>query len=743
MTQGSWKVNRQAYLGGRFQLVITKLVGQGRAVDVTKVRSAYTQLVSYSSADPFGDSTAVFQFPALTAADDLTASDLGQWLGYYSNVDLYWVPAQSATVDLAKPRYVNPLTEQADVISPAVLTVDGHSVDQRTKVWEGFLADMGFTTGPGGTQLEIQCQGALFQVDRYLMKPFYPSQPWPIEELCRLAFNNSDKPHLRTKPLSIIFPDGWTKVVPAYPGSSNDYTPVAKPGTKWTGFTSRSTGAWDHALTGFVQDQLVDLITTADSGVTPGNQWTILQQHASATSAGRKPIMMVRDRFRTPDFSMWVGTPGMDLQLDGDSTQSENVVYGDGTDLNGEVWRNAVISSDGSRTDYLPLAASRTIYPYLKNKAFLRGAFASEAYVKFGTGFAQTDATTVAAQQVQRDEDPGWTGTITLATDPSQDLPRWFIRAGMTILLKGFLGTGATGYPLHIASVEADMQQGTVQLTVDSRYRDLLTIAEAMERTHDPLTPTKMLQVGKQTAIIEDLQAPWDYSAGSGFIPKGSLGFFRNLPKNQIYPYESWAEDHPPLHYPSLYVKCDAGAPTRTQRWAGSLGAIPVLTSEKGTIARTQIAVYDIFGKLLRVPFHVSFYYYDVDASDMPRDSQGPSPFINNAFEKVDATGQPTNQFLWPDQSFIIGWGNRANGITNAAGYSPGSQAEGGSPTGEFFDDATWTYDNTFQEFFQGKNLPGKRAPKSEITIYAMFYCEYTEPVYFMGRLYRQNPGQS
>ena len=117
-----------------------------------------------------------------------------------------------------------------------------------------------------------------------------------------------------------------------------------------------------------------------------------------------------------------------------------------------------------------------------------------------------------------RDQRPGWAGDITLKVDPPE-MSRWAIKAGMTLNLQGFAGSGEQGVHFHVAQVEANPLEGTVKLTLDTRYRDLLNLEEARVRARDPLTPSKMLQINRRSVMIEDLQAPWDYTAGSGFIP--------------------------------------------------------------------------------------------------------------------------------------------------------------------------------------------------------------------------------
>jgi hypothetical protein len=722
--------------------VVTKLTWGGAAVNVTKVRGAPTQIESYSSGDPFGDSTAVLTFPAITAFDDLDATDLGRWLDYYSNVDIFWIPAlDPGSGSYPASDYVlDPVTNQADLVAPYRIrnSAGAAGAMNAIKVWEGFIASM----APQDDGFQVQCQGALFQLDRYLAKPFYPTSPWPLEALINDNFSHVDKPHLRTAPLRINWPAGWGRIVPAYSGASADiYAPVARPGTKWTGYTSRQTGSWDHALTGFIQDQLSVMITRPGDGVATGDQWTIRHTLSNGASRGRQPVLQVRQRFAGADFAMWVGTPGLQLSLSGDSTQSENIIYGSGTDIHGTIWRNAVIANNGSRTDYLPLAASRDVYPFHQNKSLVSGGFVSEAMTKFATGFSQPDATDVAKQSLARDGEPGWTGSITLATDPSTSLNRWQIRAGMTMALQGFMGSGATGVLFHISAVTVSPEAGTVALTVDTRFRDLLTVQEAFERTRDPLTPVKMLQVNRQSVMIPDVQAPWDYTAGSGYIPTKSKGFHDHVPLNQPFPYADWASKHNPLHYGTWYTACKAGSPYRNDRWGGP---VQILTSTKGDILRTEAVCYDKYGRVLKIPFHMSIYYLPVGPSAMPRDAGGPSAFLDNAFESINpATGQPWPQgnYLQPPDSFIIGWGNRQNGVYNRAGFSPGAEDDGNGPTGMLVDGSTWSYDNTGNRAYLINPPPGYRQTAASISLYAMFYAEYTETVYFMARLYRSNPG--
>lgn len=703
-------------VGGSFSIVFS---GDGLNTlthDVTYFRGKPSILESYSYGDPFGAASAVITFPQISAYDDLQSPELS-WLTDYASVDIFWHEAESGST------MFDPLTNQETLQAP-----DGQVETGRTKIWEGYVASMEISIDEGGSSLQVQCQGALYQLDRYLQKPFFPPRPWPMERLITDVFSHTRKPHLRTKPLKIEWPVGWTKVVPAYT-SPNIYTPVAKPGTKYSGFSSRATGSWDHALTGFCADLLAVMYTDDDSGVISGNQWSI------RSDPGRQPVLYVRDRFRDPDFELWLGTQGVTVSVTRDTTQTADIIYGEGTGLDGTIWRNAVVSNDGTRTDYKPLAADPRIYPF-DQKYFDSSAFASEAFINYGSGMQLDQAIESTEKKLKRDREPGMSGSMTLKVDP--DISRYTIRSGMTVKIKGIAGSGISGVNFHIAEVEVDVQGATVTCKIDTKYRDLLTLEEAQQRTRDPLTPTKMLQVNRRSVLIEDIMAPWDYSAGSGFVPKRSKRFHANRPNNVTFPWTTWLHKYPPRSHGDWYVKVKAHKAKTKDRW--TLGKnVPILTSEKGSIRRVEVVCCDIDGNIVEIDYHFSIYYNPVTVSAMPHIGANYSPFQTGAFESTSPTGQPwpAGNFLAPDPSIVIGWGN----LDQPAGHSPGLASEGYPATGLLVDDSTWSYDNTNNPNFDKNAKVGATQPASAITLYGAFYAHHTKAVFFMARMYKQEAG--
>jgi hypothetical protein len=724
-----WTFFESRPASGRFLITATGYGPDGANVDITVVRGAVTQIESYSSGDPFGDAAAVLTFPTITMFDDPTSMEFRRWLYHFADIDIYWAPSVPATpITAPEDRVIDPVTQQPILTNPYGFGA--------VKVWEGFIASFEFTD----QGLSMQCQGALYQLDRYQAKPFYPARPWPVEALIADQFDHTRRPNLRTMPLQIGWPTSWKRTVPAYSGEDPPvFAPVVAVGVNWTQYVSRSTGGWEAALTSFIQGLLTGMITRNGDGdnVPPGDQWTVDKY------TGRRPVLHVRDRHRIPDFTVWLGTPGVAVSLSSDSTQAGNIIYGQGQDIHGVAWNNAIISNDGTRTDYQPLAADPAVFPLDSNPLLVQGAFVSEVNAKFDSGISQADATGLAALFLGRDRETGWTGSVTLSVDPSPHLPRWLITSGMTLLLKGFLGSGNVGVRLHISAVEVTPESGDVALTVDTRYRDLLTVQEAINRARDPLTPVKMLQINRTSITVEDIQAPWDYAAGSGYVPRACRQFHVTRPATQLFPYVAFAKARPPKSYPDFYVKCNASAAKDYDKWAGP---VPVRVSKSGTINRTEFAIYDANGNVITdCPFHVSFYNLDVSADDMPtaQDGSGPSPFINNAFEKIDPnTGEawPSGNYLDPPDSLIIGWGNVVNNVANRAGFSPGSEADDNKPTGLLIDAVNWQYDTTKNMEYQ-PYIPNGLQDDQALLIWAMFYAEYRTPVYFMGRLFHLNSG--
>jgi len=782
----TWALNRTVGVGGRFLLLMTPPGGSPR--DVTFFRNTPVK-ITYSSADPFSDSVATLDFPQVSAYDDalVDPSSLRAILADDAAVDIWWVPAMSvpaawpANMVNSSPDtmlWENALTGQLDQVAPTWdyispytsagnLTYNHTATRRGTKVFEGFVTSHEVSTSSEGDRLQVQCQGALYQLDSYLAKPFFPPRPWPLEQLIGLCFDRRARPHLRTDRYRILWPKDWSGIAPPYNRQlDNAYWPDIAPGSKWTGYLTRQTGAWDHMLTSYIAQMLAVMIVKPGStdgsqsptAAVPGNQWTLRMGHENDTIPGiaglcppRTPYLTIRDRFRTPDFSLWSGMPGIEITLTRDATQRCDLIYGTGTDLAGTTWNNSIISRDGMRTDYQPIAASGMVYPVVGNKRLVKSRIAREQYVQYGTGFSEIEGIQAAEQTLTRELDAGWSGSVVLHTDPSSSLSRWTIQAGMTMRLRGWRGRGSDGLQLHIAQVDCDVEGGTATLTVDTRYRDLLTLAEAINRTRDALTPARLLSLNKNSNAIEDVQARWSYAKGSGFTPGAySLGA-KHMPTNAKFPYTAWVKANPPKSKHQWYAPCKANDTKKKGglgRWGGPYR---VRMSEKGTIRRTECAVFDWHGNLLPIPFHFSVYYTGGTCSEdktfFPHstDAHGNVNYdpltIVGAFEATDpSTGQAwtdTGHFSGISQIYCMGWGNREQ----PAGYSPGLKTQGGKPTGMLVDESPWTFDCSQNNVNYNQLAKAGTEKVGNISLCAYFYADYIEPVYFQARFYYQAPG--
>ena len=768
----AWAYTQTTTEGGYF-VVLFRAPGQSWT-DVTYFRNVPVQIQSYSSGDPFSDAVAVLSFPQITGFDSFGVGELS-WFNQESDVNIYYIEPDIDSGDSEPNAVINSITQQKtiDYISPS-----GSSIKP---VFQGFVAACSISQSSSQTSAQVELQGALYQIDRIVSKPSFPTRPYLYEELISKAMSPTITPSLRTKGLGWpMFPDGWDIVIPS--GNPTVFTPIGKPGSKITGYWDRTTGNFSKSLTGFVQERLQVMFTKEDCGVRPGDKWTVLMGN------GRKPYLKIRTKetYTYNDISVPAGVDlgqggpqieatfgqiGVDCNLSSDFSQIVNVIYGEGIGSDGVKWAGTQINDAGDVTTYKPLGFKRSVMldqelglgPNDKNSFYEKYKMRNEAYIKYGKGLGFDQAEEAAQLQLSQFSEPAWSGNITLSVDPwslwdESYISRWKLKAGNSIRLKYFAGTGAEGMILHIAEVNASPMSGTVSLTVDSQFRDLLTLDQVMQRTRDPLTPAKLLALGQASVFIEDIYAPWNANNGSGVIPVKATNFYKDKGFNEAFPFATQAKKYPPRNYPQYYVRVNANASKSRDRWS----FFPIVLSEKGSARLTQFAAFDRDGNRVNVAFHVSIYNvidketktlqsYGLNPNNMPHQGQNYSPFRTGAFTKTDDNGVPwsigpTNPAIYydADKSMVIGWGNKRQ----KAGYWPGRSSDAGtSPTGILIDEASWSwnFDDTLdlggQRYGGRTKLP--KIPRQAYSYSAAIYCEHPEDVYFIGRIYRENPGQS
>lgn len=691
---------------------------QGGRVDITMFRGSPTQIVSLSTTDPFGDATASLRFPQITAFDKPGYGDLS-WLIPWVNIDIVWY------------------------------TDDGAPT---TWAWEGFMVSEEISED--GYQISLK--GALYELDNYLAKPWYPQYPVPYELLIRSAFSPTEHVGLRTNPLIIRWPTDWAEVVPnrTLPGYLWFLRPWGvQPGEKWTGRITRNTGSWDPLLTGHVQGLLSVMYTEG------GGQWTVRKE------TGRTPVLMVRPEITAPDadtLHVWFGSPEVKLNVSRDFTQSANIVYGQGSDLAGTQFSGQEVSRDGQTTFYEPFASLPYVWPATRDNPRLNtNVTRKEARLAFPEGMSLIESRLAAASHLRKFSDPGYVGSLSLTTDPLRGgIPynRMLIRAGQGIVVHGLRGADVL---FHISETNVDPMNLTASLTLDTKYRDALTIYEVRAKTRDALDPVRLLKAGAYSVTVQDSILPWSYSQGSGVLPSAGASDATDLFVNKMGPMEKFpwlgaTTKYPPKKYPNYYIKIGPKNAKADLNWAGvtrsgiSYAAIPFRMSQSGTIRLTQIAAYDENGNVLPVRFHVSFYTNQgVNVTNMPMipaalapvngyPASQRYPFFQNAFENINPDGTVTDnpgQLTAEGADMAVGFGNSYE----AAGYFPGLASRGDPKTGLLSEEAPWSYDTTSSTGFDKYSAEKTRKDPTNGLMYAMIYCDDqgTSPVYFLGRMFR------
>ena len=715
-------------------------------VDATVLRGEPTKINGYSFSDPFGPKEMSLTFPTVSIFDRLGMGDLF-WLRRHTDIDIIW--------DSPLPPDFTPLRGTQNALKDPVV---------RPWHWEGYIAS--FDRSNDG--LTVQCKGALYQLDNWLAKPEYPARAMPYEWAIARQFLN--RPSLRLHPLRIIWPDWWTTVYSAVAKAPSYLIPAGvKSGDFWTGLLTRSTGQWDPVLTSYIQGMLTAMYTAK-------GRWTI------DLDAYRQPVMLHRDMvpIGTPapggtEFPITVdlADPGVKWSLSQDWEQAITTVYGAGKSLTGVEYSGMNVSADGTQTYYNPLAYLRAAWPEDDDNLWRDpDVLPKEVFLQMQQGLNEDDAAVVAQGHLDRFSDPGVTGTITLSSDPTQNgsvVPRHLIRAGQFLHLPKALGT-RDGFVVHVVSTSSDLATGKTTLTVDAKFRDALTSEEVRLRGRDALSVTRMLVAGTYKPPVDDQMLPWSYELGSGYIPSNptfnSQRLFKDMPNSVTFPWTEWTTLRPPRDpkWRSCYIRIGAASSVADNNWFvqaqenGSKCGIPIRMAQAGNIRLLQLVALDRDGNVQQVPFHISFYYVgSVNPTSMPLipadqvklfppyGAGQHYPFVRDGWEafKTDGTKQDPNV---PQPVQSVGLVRMYGNFYEKAGYWPGAYSSGDRPTGLLVDESTWAFDTTttgdayWDPYNVERNLTNTRSGK----VYAMIYCDAqsTGEVYFVGRMFRAEPGQ-
>lgn len=568
---------------------------------------------------------------------------------------------------------------------------DDYPSSPKVILWEGMLVSLDIEGGDTGSSVTVSGIGALYQLDFYVRTNRLYSKDQRFEDLIAEEFSRSLRPHLRTGAnLKITWPSWWS---------------LTEGGKNITGYKTRNSDAGGRSLTGYIQDLLGLMVYEQ------GKQWTVMK------NAGRKPVLKMRGESPTT-WTVSALQPGVALNFTRDHSQSINVIYGEGTDAAGIAWANRNFIGHDYFARVEPLAWDRSVHPTENTNLQLDPkSIRIEEFYSFST-ISQDDAQVAAHRKITRERDPGWSGSITLSIDPEEG-SRFRIKAGSRIKVRHLAGSGQDGIDLHVARCEVSPEDGTVALTVDNRARDALTVEQALARIRDTRDPAKLLRINRSSKITEDRKAPWDYNAGSGYAPLGARslpwGSYTQLrfPDNQ----DQLVAANPPFHVPGGYVEIDATSTNIRDRWA----FFPVHASSRDRVGAFECGLYNSAGQRVKIGFHVSIYDAEIDYLMMPLDSATGTrhPFFTDAFQYVE--GATTDFHEGPTDRLIVGWGDG----DNKAGFWPGLESEGDPETGLLKDDGGFEYnmENSLES-----------DPKLWMAVYVPVH---TEPVFFVGRMYK------
>lgn len=435
--------------------------------DVTFLRDVACVVESWSTAEPFGDETAVIRFPQISPFDELGVGDLAAF------------------------------DDGCNVTINRVYFDSAHNQEAAEGLWHGLWVSEEIEHDEAGGGTTFHCLGVLYEADLRLAKPSLdPVLLTDVAGLIWEALSGS------------LTGDQWRFAPPVIP---QDYP---SPGDFGIGVFCTHLGAYQPILTGLVQDYLAiayDPLT--------GVQWTV-------TNDAREAEIVIKD-MTTEHHVVSCGTRGLALRVTRDLTMTPNVIYGSGqSPHDGCEWRNAkypgLTTGDLFGAYIAPLDYEDSVEPYTYDAAgvvtgdnpfYDPGALRVERYEAFGR-VDRIEAGGSASFELVREAFRGYAGTATLKADPEGG-SRFAIRAGQNLRV-WYL----RDYPLfHIARAVANPPAGTVELTIDTKARDLPTLAAFLNRKRDAHDLVRRDRPTRNTSrLVNDRTVAWDCESGAGLV---------------------------------------------------------------------------------------------------------------------------------------------------------------------------------------------------------------------------------
>lgn len=781
MTRAPQAVVAQSRPIGRWNVYVKGMRNGGYSTqDITWLRGSPITIDNLSWTDPFGPETASLSFPQVSALErtGLGSSELW-WLRSGTEVDIVFTITNTEAVQLL------------------------NAIGKPTKlIWEGRLLAPGFSSTSDGSMATCECAGAMRALDGRIAPKITFSRPYPYEWIIWRHFDYANAQHpTGLAPMRKEWPAWWANTyrynadLPWYlqPAGIDD-------GDMWSGMLVREFGRWDAVLTSAIQGLLSVMFTER-------GQFTL------QLDQGRSPVLRHRERLNRPGpltLEVDAAWPGVTFTLNSDASQKVDAIYGEARSaISGTAFRGTRYTIDGAQAGFDPFAIHHRVDPSSPMRD--PSATRNELFISFSDGMAPADAIEKSRRHIATNSTPGWTGTISLASvDPRLrhpqgemvPFPALMVRAGDTILFKGFQGR-AEGTMFNVARAQINIAESSVQLQVDTKFRDYMTVREVIDRGRDALRPWHLMTVGSYDFNVPDAMLPWDYAQGSGYIPYRAnvRDFWAGMPVDMSFPWLALTTQRQPRNslWGQYYIKVPAivrdeqGNSSAVNNWnrpsaLSNSGGYEVLLSQAGEIALLQICAYDEYGLPKKVPFHVSVWQSNHAAAEITpvmraetpgvvngvytswfTDADGvtksvkypintgvaqPYPFFKDAWENIRSDGSQNNDLgaVPPDTaSLLVGYGNS----WEKAGYwphtgrsetddftfpsAPGTQIA--APTGMLVDEQGWSFDMSKFNAFDPTSKSNTLLEHANATV--LIFCESETDTYFLGRLFRKEYGAS
>jgi hypothetical protein len=563
-------------------LVIEVTPPGGTQVDITVLRGIPTQIGSVSIRDPFGDDQFSFTLPSVTIYDRPGNGDLF-WLRPFSRVEVFWR------------------------LSESVIGTDLENILKSWK-WCGYIASWDQNQTEETSQTSVECIGALQILNNIIAIPFIATSPYPVEDVIRRLIKRANDTKLGIQPLTVVHhPSDYAKAKDSDAANIMSVANLVND-QHWSGVATRSVGSLTTKVGDFIKSTLLPMLFTPG-----GRPYTLMNNNW-------EPVLKVRaDLSADNALHIDLATPGVTFSFSRDFSNAPNSLYTSGKDIDGTNYSSlgnntpanykltkgagGVLANRLSFNNAAPFAALPSV---LNANTML-----NEQSITISDGMSLTDAIEVTRKKLLQTADPGYTGTLTISSDPEtpagETFPRYCIKPGMSIEVSGINNSTVL---MHISSVEIDFSTGQAQLTVDSKSRDQDTLEEMRARTRDPLDTIRSVNVSRaQYNFQNDILLPWDGS-NSGVIPyntggKGSTIFKESDDNSVGFPWESVTAKYPPKNYESSYMRVGKTDFVDVKKCYASA---MVLLASYADIRMLQMAAYDEDGNVLPVEFHVSFY---------------------------------------------------------------------------------------------------------------------------------------